>query len=102
MVDDHGKMVNCRDVDRGSILGLPATLCVEPYMFTAETKTDCTFVFIPTDRFQQFLRSHPALCMEVVQLMSRELATVNRKRIEPSRCSHPDCSLRGTCSHLAP
>ncbi len=100
MRDDRGAMITCRDVGPGCILGLPATLCVQPYMFTAETKDSCTFAFIPADTFQEFLRTNPDLCMEVVQLMSRELAAVNRARTEPSKCSHVECALRPSCSRL--
>lgn len=98
MVDDKGRMVTCRDVGPGCILGLPATLCVQPYMFTAETKLDCTLKFISAEEFQEFLRVNPALCMEVLQLMSSELTAVNRRRTELSQCTQSACNLRGTCA----
>lgn len=98
MADERGRMVTCRDVGPGCILGLPATLCVQPYMFTAETKLDCTLAFISAEEFQKFLRVNPDLCMEVLQLMSSELTAVNRRRTELFQCTQSACNLRGTCA----
>lgn len=102
MRDDAGKTITDREVGPGSILGLPATLCQQPYMFTATARERCSFGYIETQKFQAFLLACPEVCMEIVQLMSHEVAMANRKRSGVVDCEHADCALRQTCTKLEP
>ena len=62
-----------RVVGPGSVLGLPATMCMKPYSLTAEIVEPLTYVFVPCDAMKEFLRTRPELCFQVVEILAREV-----------------------------
>lgn len=62
-----------RVVGPGSVLGLPATMCMKPYSLTAEIIEPLEYVFVPCDIVKQFLRTRPDLCFQVVEILAREV-----------------------------
>ena len=99
MLDDKGREIfsKTRNLGVGCILGLPATLCSTPYNFTAQATESCRIGFIETMRLNCFLRERTDLCMEIVQIMSRELAEMKQTRTSMKSCANIECALNGTC-----
>ena len=83
----------------GCAIGLPAVLCSQPYNFTARCQSDCKLDFIESSVFQEFLRTQPLLCMEVVRLMGQELSEMNERRTNYDKCRECGCSFVDTCEH---
>lgn len=98
-VADSGREIFHRLLGPGCIVGLPAVLCSEPSLFSARCQGDCTLAFIEASAFQQFLRTQPLLCMEVVRLMGQELTEMNERRASFERCRECGCPFVDTCVH---
>ena len=62
-----------RTVGSGSVLGLPATMCVKPYSLTAAVVAPLNYVFVPCSLVKEFLRVRPDLCFQVVEILAREV-----------------------------
>lgn len=99
VVADKNKEIFQRLLAPGCVVGLPAVLCSTPYMFTARCQSDCTLAFIEASAFQEFLRTQPVLCLEVVRLMGQELSEMNQRRTNFDKCRECGCSFVDTCSH---
>jgi CRP-like cAMP-binding protein len=63
-----------RDLGPGAILGLPATLSDSPYSLTAEASANTEVVYLSRPALLDVLRTHSKLCLEVMSLLSEELA----------------------------
>ena len=94
-----GKEIFQRLLGPGCAIGLPAVLCSQPYNFTARCQSDCKLDFIESSVFQEFLRTQPLLCMEVVRLMGQELSEMNERRTNFDKCRECGCSFVDTCEH---
>jgi CRP-like cAMP-binding protein len=99
MTIDAGKDIFKRILGPGTAIGLPATLCSQPYALTATCQNDCILGFIEAAAFQEFLRTQPLLCMEVVRLMGQELSEMNDRRVNFKQCRECGCSLVDICEH---
>lgn len=99
IVSQAGEVVFARILGPGCILGLPATLCMQPYSFTASAVEPATFDFLESSDVLQFLRLRPDLCMEIVGLMSRELAEMNQRRTGLQSCRECGCAFAEACAH---
>ncbi len=99
IVAPNGKEFFQRVLGPGCAVGLPATLCSQPYVFSAQCQTDCSFGFIETSVFLEFLRTQPILCMEVVRLMGQELSETNERRTNFDKCKECGCSFADICAH---
>ncbi|HWR35290.1 MAG TPA: Crp/Fnr family transcriptional regulator [Clostridia bacterium] len=99
MLSDGGREISNRVVGPGALLGLPATLCSKPYIFSAKAIQQSLFGFIEQPRLLDFLRTRPDLCLVVVQMMSQELSEANNARTRLSQCTNPGCVLAGACAH---
>jgi CRP-like cAMP-binding protein len=62
-----------RTVSVGSVLGLPAVMCVKPYSLSAQADEPVSAAFVPATTVKDFLRTHPDLCFEVVEILAREV-----------------------------
>jgi CRP-like cAMP-binding protein len=62
-----------RTVGPGSLLGLPATMCLRPYSLSAEILEPLQYVFVPCTVVKEFLRTRPDLCFQVVEILAREV-----------------------------
>ena len=58
----------------GSVVGLPATMAGSPYSLTAEVIQDAELTFVAREVLLECLRQQPALCFEVMELLSREIS----------------------------
>ena len=99
MTIEGGKEIFKRILGPGTAIGLPATLCSQPYALTATCQSDCAFGFVEAAAFQEFLRTQPMLCMEVVRLMGQELSEMNERRVNFKQCRECGCSLVDICEH---
>lgn len=99
IVTPEGREFFQRVLGPGCAVGLPATLCSQPYVFSAECQTDCSFGFIEAPVFLEFLRNQPLLCMEVVRLMGQELSETNERRTNFDKCKECGCSFADICAH---
>ncbi len=97
MTNENGVEISSRKVGPGSILGLPATLCSLPYVFTAEAMEDCRIGSIDSEKLNSFLKDRALLCMQIVEIMSRELAVINATHEHRKSCNNAQCSLLGVC-----
>jgi CRP-like cAMP-binding protein len=96
---ETGKEIFQRLLGPGCAIGLPAVLCSQPYNFTARCQIDCKLDFIESSVFQEFLRTQPLLCLEVVRLMGQELSEMNERRISFDKCRACGCAFVDTCEH---
>jgi CRP-like cAMP-binding protein len=60
----------------GAIAGLPATVSGNPYSLTAKVVDDSELAFVPRDLVLTCLRNKPVLCLEVMDMLSREISDV--------------------------
>lgn len=70
---DGGKRLTLRVAGPGEVLGLGAVLSNTPYEISAELLDNSQVVFVRKKELQKFLRDHPAICMEVVRMLSQDL-----------------------------
>ena len=62
-----------RVVGPGSVMGLPATMCMKPYSLTAEISEPSRYIFVACLLIKDFLRTRPDLCFQVVEILAREV-----------------------------
>jgi CRP-like cAMP-binding protein len=73
-----------REVGRGSVVGLPATLSDASYSLTAEVLEHCRLIFLPRQSLLDLLRQKPELCFQVMSILTEEL-TQTRTALERVR-----------------
>jgi CRP/FNR family transcriptional regulator len=70
---ENGKRLTLRIAGPGEVLGLGAVMSNTPYEVTAEVLDDSQVVFVRRKELVKFLREHPAICMQVVCMLSQDL-----------------------------
>jgi CRP-like cAMP-binding protein len=60
----------------GAIAGLPATVSGNPYSLTAKVVDDAELAFVPRDLVLQCLKNNPALCFQVMDMLSGEISDI--------------------------
>ena len=73
-LDGESSAFPSRDLGPGAILGLPATLSDSPYSLTAQANAKTEVVYLPGAAMLDLLRTNSKLCLEVMNLLSEELA----------------------------
>ncbi len=63
-----------RIAERGSLLGLPATILDNPYSLSAEAVVESEICHIPPAKFRAFLSSNSRLGVEVVSILAEEIS----------------------------
>lgn len=63
----------CRVAGPGSILGLPANLCNQPYSLTAVTVGACEIAVLPCKLLLEFLQQNPEAALGIGRMLAREL-----------------------------
>jgi len=63
-----------RTLGAGSVVGLPAAVGDTPYSLTATVIEDAELAFVPREALVDCLRQNPALCFEVMDILSREIS----------------------------
>ena len=66
-------------VGPGSLLGLSENMIGEDYRVSLEAVEETTAVFIPRAEFLSFLREHCDFCIQVVQVLSKDLHRLYEK-----------------------
>jgi CRP-like cAMP-binding protein len=67
-----------RIAERGSLLGLPATVSGKRYSLTAEVVAQSRLALLPPARFKELLRNNPVLGLVVVQMLAEEVSAVRK------------------------
>ena len=80
MTSHDGKTIQLRDLEPGSFIGLSSTLSCDHCCYTVEATGAAEFTFVPAPTAQEFLRSRPDLCLQVIQLLGRELSSLCNER----------------------
>lgn len=93
-----GKLMIDRVLVAGAVLGLPAAMCARRFQFNAEALDSCDLGYIEAGVLNELLSSRPELCIDVVQMMSRELIKLRQSRDYMHGCNHPECSLYDACN----
>lgn len=99
MQSPSGSEVFARVLGPGCVAGLPASLCSQPYGFAARALEASELLFIEQSMVVQFLRLRPDLCMEIVGIMSQELAEMNERRSNFKGCRDCGCAFVDACEH---
>jgi CRP-like cAMP-binding protein len=86
-LDDRG-ITYRRTVGPGSVLGLPATMCMKPYSLTAEINEPSRYVFVECETVKEFLRTRPDLCFQVVEILAREVREMRHATGEAATTAH--------------
>ncbi|HZS98238.1 MAG TPA: cyclic nucleotide-binding domain-containing protein [Terriglobales bacterium] len=73
-LDGESSALPSRDLGPGAILGLPATLSDSPYSLTAQANAKTEVIYLARAAMLDILRTHSKLCLEVMNLLSEELA----------------------------
>lgn len=68
--------------DAGDLLGELSVLDGEPLSATAAALNEVSAAAIPADGFKEFLRTHAAASLALLEIVSRRLRDADRKRIE--------------------
>ncbi|HYE23690.1 MAG TPA: cyclic nucleotide-binding domain-containing protein [Clostridia bacterium] len=98
LASGDGREVVNRVLGPGALLGVPAAMCAKSYQFTGEAVTETRVGFVAISTFNEFLRTRPDLCMQVVAMMSDELVELRHTRDHMVNCTHTDCSLHACCT----
>jgi CRP/FNR family transcriptional regulator, cyclic AMP receptor protein len=77
---ESGRRIKYRSVSKGYILGLPATICDQPYSLTAEASEASVVRFIEQIRVVEFLRGRSDLCLRVVEILGHELTDMRKAK----------------------
>ncbi len=77
-----GERVALRTLGPGSFLGLSATLTCDHYGYTVEAVEASEATFVPAAATQEFLRSRPDLCLEMIQLLGQEMSSLCNERAQ--------------------
>lgn len=93
----NGEEVLCRIVDTGTLLGVPATMCAKTYQFTAVALTDVEIGFVSAEQLNEFLRTRPEICMQVVGMMSDEILGLREATDQMKTCHRITCLLNSAC-----
>ncbi len=67
-----------RIAERGSLLGLPATVSGKRYSLTAEVVAQSRLALLSPGRFKELLHDNPALGLIVVQMLAEEVSAVRK------------------------
>ncbi len=80
MASHDGKTRELRELEPGSFIGLSSALSCDHCCYTVEVTAAAEFTFVPAEAAQQLLRSRPDLCLQVIQLLSREMSSLCHER----------------------
>jgi CRP/FNR family transcriptional regulator len=70
---ENGKRLTLRIAGPGEVLGLGASMSGTPYEVTAELLDNTRVVFVRRKELLKFLRENPAVCLQVVRMLSQDL-----------------------------
>lgn len=91
---ESGRRIKYRSVSTGYILGLPATICDQPYSLTAEASEASLVRFIEQSKVVEFLRGRSDLCLHVVEILGHELTDMRKAKAKAVVPAKPVSSPR--------
>lgn len=80
MASQDGKTRELRELGPGSFIGLSSALSCDHCCYTVEATGAAEFIFVPAEAAQQLLRSRPDLCLQVIQLLGKEMSSLCHER----------------------
>ena len=80
MNSHEGKVLQLRELEAGSFIGLSSSLSCDHCCYSVEAIGAAEFIFVPAQTAQEFLRSRPDLCLQVIQLLGQEMSSLCRER----------------------
>jgi len=80
MATHGGKTRELRKLEPGSFVGLSSTLSCDHCCYTVEATATAEFTFVPAETAQELLRSRPDLCLQVIQLLGKEMTSLCQER----------------------
>ena len=80
MASHDGKTMQLRELQPGSFIGLSSTLSCDHSCYTVEATAASEFTFLPAEAVQELLRSRPDLCLQVIQLLGKEMSSLCHER----------------------
>jgi CRP-like cAMP-binding protein len=80
MASHDGKPRQLRELEPGSFIGLSSTLSCDHCCYTVEATGSAEFTFVPAEAAQELLRSRPDLCLQVIQLLGKEMSSLCHER----------------------
>lgn len=73
-LDSENHAFPTRLLGSGSVLGLPAAVAGTPYSLSAEVTEDALLAFVPQQSLRECLAQNSQLCLEVMDILSREIS----------------------------
>ncbi len=89
MASHDGKTMQLRELEAGSFIGLSSTLSCDHCCYSVETTDVAEFTFVPARVVQEFLRSRPDLCLQVIQLLGKEMSSLCNERTILNAATRP-------------
>jgi CRP-like cAMP-binding protein len=80
MTSHDGKTIELRELEPASYLGLSSTRSCDHSCYTVEASGAAEFTFVPAPEAQELLRSRPDLCLQVIELLGREMSSICHER----------------------
>ena len=74
-----GKVLQLRELEAGSFIGLSSSLTCDHCCCSVDAIGAVEFTFVPAQAAQEFLRSRPDLCLQVIQLLGQEMSSLCRE-----------------------
>jgi CRP-like cAMP-binding protein len=73
-LDNSEALFGPRILGPGSVVGLPAAVAGTPYSLSADVVEDAELACVPQKALADCLRQNPALCFEVMDILSHEIS----------------------------
>ncbi len=80
MTSHDGKTIALRELTPGSYIGLSSTLSCDHSCYTVQAAGAARFTFVPSGEAQELLRAHPDLCLQVIELLGKEMSSLCSER----------------------
>jgi CRP-like cAMP-binding protein len=80
MASNNCKTRQLRELEPGSFIGLSSTLSCDHCCYTVEATDNAEFTFVPAETAQELLRLRPDLCLQVIQLLGKEMSSLCHER----------------------
>ncbi len=80
MASHDGRSIELRVLEPGSFIGLSSTLSCDHCCYTVKAAQESGFIFVAAEAAQEFLRTRPELCLQVIQLLGQEMSSLCNER----------------------
>ena len=89
MASHEGNTIQLRQLEAGSFIGLSSTLSCDHCCYSVEATAAAEFTFVPAAAVQEFLRSRPDLCLQVIHLLGKEMSSLCNERTTLNATAKP-------------